>query len=130
MFKDKKFLTIFILETVLPWLVGILGAFAIFFFDDEGDLYREGLIEKSEIAGKVFKVFYGLALGLGGTLLVALFFLGLTCIVLVVARLLNKEREQYSVMKPLVLWGWSIPCSVGTMMLILLTAAFTYGMSV
>lgn len=58
MFKDKKFRLIFLLETILPWIVAILGLIDAFLFDDMGNYYRQKLMDKYESTKNVFDVLY------------------------------------------------------------------------
>jgi len=130
MFKNKKFLCVFIAETVLPWLVAVMGLISIFFFHSMDQYYRERLMDEYEKAQKIFEGIYRVTLIYGGSLLVVLFVTGFISFILMLVHLFRSHKEKYSVARPLIIWIYSGMCMFGTLLLILLTAGFTYGMSV
>lgn len=130
MFKSKQFLFLFIVETVMPWLTAVIGLFAILNFHSAGQYYRQHLMDDYEKAEKLFETFYRMTMTYGVCLLIALFVIGFVAFIMMLVRLLGSKKEKYIVARPLIIWIYSGVCMVGTLLLILLTAGFTYGMSV
>lgn len=131
MFENKKFLSIIIAQTAMPWVIAILGIFDVYFFNASSRYYREKLMAESEHADRIFMTLYRITLIYGGVLIVALLILGLIAFFAMIINLLKiKTRKKYSVTRPFVIWIYSGACIVGTLLLILLVAGFTYGQSV
>ena len=130
MFKSKGFLTIFILELVLPWVTGVLGFLAFTNFDASWKFYRDKLMDDYERTNHLFEMFYK-ATWVYGTILIIVFLLvGLVSLIIALVNMSSKTKVKYSVARPLVIWCCSAAFSIGTLLQMLLTSAFTYGMSV
>lgn len=130
MLKNKKFITVFIVETIIPWIVGILGLFTIFFFNDMGDYYRERLMDEYERANSLFEGFMSSTMWAGGIIAFLLFITGFVAFIIMIVKLCSSKKEKYSVMMPLIIWIWSGMCASCTLTLMFFTNVFTYGMSV
>lgn len=130
MFKNKKFLLVFIIETIVPWIVAVLGFITICFFDDEGEYYRLKMMDEYEHAKGLFRAFFSYTMLAGGVILFLLTIAGIVAFIFMIIHMVKSEKEKYSIARPLIIGVWSGLCSVGTVILMLLTMAFTYGMSV
>lgn len=131
MFKDKKFLTIFIVETIMPWIVGIIGMLASVYFMKADQFYRKGQIEEYQIARQQFKNFYDCASQAQMIINIILLVTGIIAFILMLVNIIKNNKEQkYVVARPLTLWLWSGACIIGTYILMFLTMAFSYGMGV
>lgn len=131
MFKNKRFILIFLLETIMPWIVAILGIVDAFLFDDMGDYYRQKLMDKYESTKNVFDTLYRITTIYGLILLIALFIVGVVAFIVMCIRLFNKdEKTTWYILRPLVIWIYSGLCCLTTLIFIFLTIAFTIGMSV
>lgn len=130
MFKNKKFLLIFIAETIMPWIVAVFGVIASTNFFAMDQYYRDRMMEEYEKTRDVFEIFYRLAMGYGIGLSAVLFIVGLVALVIMITRISKKDEDKYMVTRPLVIWLWSGGCLVGTLLLMLLVFIFTYGQGV
>lgn len=117
MFANKKFLSIFVAETILPWIVALLGIVDV-------SLFSANTSDTFEVMYKI-TMFYAIGLA------VLLLFVGFGAFVLMLMNIFGKSKgEKYSVARPLLIWIYSGVCVVGTLFLLLSVAACTYGQSV
>jgi len=130
MFQNKKFRTVFILQTILPFGIGLLGMFAFFFYHDSSSLYTQHLLEEYERAEGWFRLFYRGAIGLGVGLLIANCVIGIVSFFAMLIQAMKKEKEQYSIARPLTLWLWSGACNLAVLLWMLFVHTFTYGMGI
>lgn len=132
MFKNKKIYAIcMVFETILPWLVFISGFLAFFYFDASydaynGDDYAPEYLEYESL----FLLWYNITYIIGWIIVVIEWILSMISFIIMISNITNKEREKYSIIKPLFSWINSGLCILGTLLLMFLTSVFTYGMSV
>lgn len=129
MFSNKKFLSVFLAQTILPWVVAGLGIIDVFLFDSMSDYYRQGLMDKYEHTQDIFVAFYRFTMVYGVLLILALLIIGVIAFIIMIKNSVS-EGEKYSVARPLVIWLYGGLCILGTLILMFLAVAFTYGMSV
>ena len=131
MFKDKRFLAIFIVQTVTPWAIALLGIFDVYFWNMSSQYYREKLMDECERANMLFDKIYRITMVYGLVLLLAIFVTGIVAFVIMLINFIRKNNmREYSVARPLVIWLYSGGCMLGTLILMFLVIAFTVGQSV
>ena len=131
MFKDKRFTIPFIAELIMPWLILIPGVIANYYFFEESRTYNSGNPTPEYYRAKeLFEQFYSLAMGGGVFIIFAECIIRLVGFIWMAANIFKKNKKSYCIMKPLVLWLCPHVFTFGTLLLMLLIHAFTYGMGI
>lgn len=131
MFKDKKFTIPFIIEIVLPWLVLVFGIPAASYFTLESQSYNNGQpLDTYYQAKEMFHLFYGLAMGTGLVIIIIESIIAITAFIWMLVNICRKNKERFCIVKPLILWFCPNFFVFGTLLLMLLVQAFTYGQGV
>ncbi len=131
MFRDWRFGTAFALEFMLPWLVMVSGFPAIYFFFEADRIYREQFDSAEyQVASGIFHSCYDMAMVTGTIVVILELLLGLVALVILIISLVKKSGVEYSICRPLTVFVCSFPCVFGSLFLMFLVNAFTYGMGV
>lgn len=129
--RDKKFIILFIVEIVLPWLVLAFGIPAIYYCDRSYQYYSGGLtIEEHHYAAVMLYVFHRLSMCTGLVVILTELIIGFAAFIWMIVNISQKKKERFCIIKPLVLWLCPGLFTIGTFFLMLLVSVFTYGQSV
>ncbi len=115
---------------VLPWLILLFGAPAVYFFDQSGEAYRQiGASLEYEEYYKLFHLFYALSMGYGAFVILLEFIISAIGLSQMIQA--RSQKEDTTVIRKFrSQWLRPILYILGTLLLMLLVHTFTYGMSV
>lgn len=129
--RDKKFIILFIVEIVLPWLVLAFGIPAIYYCHKGYQYYSGGItIEEHHYAAVMLYVFHSLSMGTGLVVILTELIIGFASFIWMIVNISQKKKERFCIIKPLVLWLCPVLFTIGTFFLMIVVSIFTYGQSV
>ena len=119
------------IEVILPWLVLLPGIPAICYFGTGSkEYFYSGSTDKYIHLSEMFKLFYDLAMIVGIVIVILEILIGFVCIILSIINLLKYKKIDNNVKTCFVLGVKPILYSFGTLILMFIVHAFTYGMGV
>lgn len=131
MFRDKRFRSVFVIETLLPIVVVVLSVIATVFYNSAVQYHKEKMISEYQRAYDLYTGFHLSATILGFVTIGVVIVIGIIALVMMIMRSLSSRRkEKYYVARPRTIWLYSMGSTVVTLIIVFLLIAYTSGRGV